>query len=289
MMIAPSWNGSQTVALVSGGARGIGRGIVRALARTGACVVFGDTDRAGGEETLGLCATNRVCFREVDFAEAGAWPELLAACREAGWRPTLGVSNVGVGRRLPLEQTPQEVYAGVEAINQRSAFLMAQTLVPAMTGGGTLVFIGSIMSDFGTADCALYGMTKSALSGLARSLAVELAPRRITVNCVQPGFIALEPPVEFRKIIPPQHWTAFFAAFQRPIEAVFEQLQPLPFAGRPEDIAQAILFLASESGRFVTGSALRVDGGASLRMSVHAGLFPESMLEEARCWLARQS
>jgi len=286
MISLNQWNGTQSVALISGGARGIGRAIVRAFARSGACVVFGDVDRAGCEETLKLCGTDRVLFREIDFADPEAWPELLALCHQAGWRPTIGVSNVGVGGRMPLERITPDAYGKIEAINQRSAFLMAQTLAPTMEEGGTLVFVGSIMSEFGVSAGALYGMTKNALLGLSRSLAVELAPRKITVNCIQPGFIAIEPPSPFREMIPPRHWSEFYRVFQGPIVAAFEQLQPLPVAGLPEDIAQAVLFLTSEGARFITGSTLRVDGGASLRMAIPKELFSQSLIEEARSWRA---
>lgn len=280
------------VALVSGGARGIGRGIVRSLAAAGARVVFGDRDLIGATETVGLCEgeTGCVLFCEADFAETNAWPRILETCLGAGWTPTLGVSNVWFTERGSVENITIEAYAKAEAVNQRSGFLMAQTLSPVIGQlGGSLVFIGSVMSDFGTANYSLYGMTKSALTGLTRSLAVELAPRRITVNCIQPGNITLDPPREFREIVPPEFWTEFFNEFQERIEAVYAKFQILPIAGRPEDIVQAILFLASDAGRFVTGSVLRVDGGLSLSMYNPVIDFPESLQDAARSWVSKRT
>jgi len=281
------------VALVSGGARGIGRGIVRTLAKAGANVVFGDHDGDGGRETVRLShgSPGKVVFCEADFADPQAWPRLLEICHREGWTPTLGVSNVGIGRFAPVDQTSPESYAEVEAINQRSAFLMAGTLAPAMgKRGGALIFIGSIMSEFGTANYSLYGMTKQALVGLTRSLAVELAPRRITVNCIQPGFITIDPPSAIRKIVPPALWHDCFEAFRDRIEAAYESYQPLPVAGTPEDIAEAVLFLASKGARFITGSVLRVDGGAALSLTLPARYFPDSLFDDVHSWLAtRQS
>lgn len=288
MIPGPQWDAADTVALVSGGARGIGRGIVRVLASFGAKVVFGDRDRIGGQETIAVCRDlpGRVLFCEVDFSDTEAWPQMLAACKSAGWTPTLGVSNVYFSRKVSVEETSPETYAEAEAVNQRSGFLMAKTLSPAMgASGGGLIFIGSIMGEFGLANSSLYGMAKNALIGLTRSLAVELAPRSITVNCIQPGFIVLDPPAEFRAIMPPKLWTEFFHQFREHIEAVYATYQPLPVAGRPDDIAQAVLFLASAGGRFMTGTTLRIDGGAALSIALPSTYFSDQLKEDARSWL----
>lgn len=292
MIPQPQWNASSTVALISGGARGIGRGIVRALAASGANVVFGDKDRTGGLETVALCRDlpGSALFCEMDFSEVEAWPQMLTACLNAGWTPTLGVSNVYFSQKIPVEETTMDTYSKAEAVNQRSGFLMASTLAPAFApSGGTLIFIGSIMSEFGLTNDALYGMTKNALIGLTRSLAVELAPRSITVNCIQPGFIVLDPPAEFRTIMPSELWSEFFLRFRKDIEAVYANYQPLPLAGLPDDIAQMVLFLSSASGRFVTGSTLHVDGGAALSIATPSSYFSEELKRDARSWIASRT
>lgn len=291
----PGWNFSGRTAVISAGAQGIGRGIVERLSKAGANVVFGDIAVMEGRRLeLALReAGGSVAFVEADFASPEAWLLLLDECSRHGWVPTLGVSNAGIGHYAPVEEIALEDYTRVEAVNQRSALLMAKTLTPGMkaAGGGDLVFIGSIMSEFGFVDYSLYGMTKSALLGLTRSLAIELAPSCIRVNCIQPGFVLGRLPGEFRGLLPEALWESCFEHFREKLFAAFAQLHPFPAGTRADEIAQLICFLASGVAPTMTGGSFRLDGGLSARFpSVGtASWLSESLCGEIEAWARQQT
>jgi|GEM_PF-42285 len=290
----PRWDFTAQTAVISAGARGIGSEIVRSLAEAGANVVFGDIDRASGRnlETLLQKAKGQVRFVEADFAMTNAWEKLRKRCEKEGWQATIGVANAGIARECPVESITPKEYARIEAINQRSSLWMAKTLTPALreNSGGAFIFIGSVMSEFGFPNYSLYGMTKNAVVGLTRSLAIELAPAGIRVNCVQPGYTLTDLPAELRSIVPAELQDRCRAYFDEQLQAHFAKLQPLPTTVTSHDVAQTVCFLASAAGRNITGSVLKVDGGLAVRFpSIATEIFPPDFLHEVRNWVQKQA
>jgi len=286
----PDWNFNGETVLISAGAQGIGRGIVRRFAESGANVVFGDLDVQSGralEETLSS-TRGQVRFVEADFSQRDAWDGLLNVCLKMKWTPSIGIANAGVGARVPLQDITGEDYERVTAVNQRSALRMVQQLTPhfRQLGRGCFTFIGSIVSDFGLPNEALYGMSKSALLGLCRSLAIELSPYGIRANCVQPGFILLDVPGEIRERVPRHLWEECSRVFRSEFTASLAVCQPLGISGTPEDIAQSVCFLSSSSARFITGISIKVDGGFSVRFSLPTQnpIYSDALLKEIDAW-----
>lgn len=290
-----NWDFHGHTVLISAGAQGIGRGMVERFAHSGANVIFGDIDIESGKELENILspAKGAVRFVEADFSQIDAWQPLLEVCIKNDWTPTVGIANAGIGARVPLTQISPEDYDRVTSINQRSSLLMAQHLTPYFRkrGSGSFIFIGSIVSEFGSKNECLYGMSKSALLGLCRSLAIELAPDGIRANCIQPGFILVDVPNEIRAIVPRKLWTACAEKFRGTFEKYLAICQPLAVSGTPDDIAQAACFLASSSAQFITGTSLRIDGGYSARFAPPdvAALFPPKFLSEISDWVKQQA
>lgn len=236
------------VALVTGGSRGIGAGIVRRLARDGAAVAFTYSASGGKAQDLqitverdgGRCLTLK--------ADSSSETELRAAVRVTA--RTLGgldifVSNAGIFKAGPLDRFPLEDFDRLLAVNVRAAFVGVQAAVKEMNDGGRIIIIGSSAADrIAFPGISAYSMTKAAIQGFVRALAVELAPRAITVNNVQPGPIATD--------INP---TA------GPDADLIQRMIPLGRYGTDEEVASLVAYLAAADAAFVTGASLNVDGG----------------------------
>lgn len=261
----PEWHFHGQGVIISGGARGIGAGLVKQFARSGATVLFGDIDTIGAMELCAELAAEQhpVHFIEADFTTAGAWPLLRDAAQRLGLPPHLVIANVGISVDEPLEESTLATYERILNANTRSAWLAAHTFGPALrkTHGASLLLIGTVMTHFGTPGYSLYATSKAALSGLLRSLCVEYAPDGVRVNMIVPGFIINDPPAPFREEIPPPLWRDFHAHFGRELAASNPLAQPIPTWGQPADIAQAACFLHSPAARHITGVELPVDGG----------------------------
>lgn len=238
-------------ALVTGGAGGIGSAVARLMAAEGANVVVHDLPQSGGAALVADLSADGSCGRaEFVAGDLGDAAALVAAAGQLAPVDIL-VNNAAIDPIGPIESYGVADYERTQAINARAAFLLCQALAPGMAqrGGGTIVNILSITLSGGWAEKVPYVMSKGALLGLTRALARELGPAGIRVNAVSPGAI----PTELER----KHWGGDRAAFDR---SVIER-QPLKFRGAPEDIAEAVLFLASSRSRFVTGHELHVNGG----------------------------
>ncbi|MFI8183963.1 SDR family oxidoreductase [Actinacidiphila glaucinigra] len=238
-------------ALVTGGSRGIGAGIVRRLVREGASVAF--TYVQGRQPADALveevsAAGGRVVALQADSADAAAVKAAVdRAVAELGGLDIL-VNNAGVGVAGAVDDFSFEDFDRMVAVNVRGVFAAIKAALPHLGGGGRIISTGSINADrvpFG--GIAVYAMTKAAVAGLTRGLARELAPRGITINNVQVGATETD-------MLPDD--PAFLEALTR-VTAVDRFAQP-------RDIACVVAFLARPEAWFVTGANWNVDGGYSV-------------------------
>ncbi|MEH1123019.1 SDR family NAD(P)-dependent oxidoreductase [Micromonospora sp. CPCC 206061] len=239
-------------ALVTGGARGIGRAITLGLARAGATVVA--CYRTPGEAVDTLATELKEIGGEhhlirADVADPVEVDQLVHECRERVGTLHTVVNNAGVISHVSFAELPLEEWHRVLDTNLTGAFLVTQKCLPLLGPGASIVHIGSRGARAGVPLRSHYTAAKAGLVGLTRSLAKELGPRGIRVNVVAPGVIDTD--VERR-----------MPAEQRAqIEARYRQLTALGRLGTPDEVAGAVVFLASDLSAYLTGETLDVDGG----------------------------
>ncbi len=246
-------NLSGKVALVTGGSRGIGAAVVRQFAMAGADVAFAYRNRSAEADTIvaAVRATGRkaLAFRG-DLSTRQANDEFVAqAVKEFGGIDIfVGNSGYWPPNPVPVASLDDERWRSTMAINLDGMFYGARAATSVLASDGRLIFVSSTAGQRGEAGHADYAASKGAMISFVKSLAVELGPRHITVNCVAPGWVDTEA-VE----LPMQHG-----------RARFESAIPLGRIASADDIAGPILFLASHLARHVTGEVLNVNGGSVL-------------------------
>jgi NAD(P)-dependent dehydrogenase (short-subunit alcohol dehydrogenase family) len=248
------------VALISGGAQGIGRAIATLFQREGAGVFILDSDaRSGNETAADLSGQNPhlpVKFLPADLREPGEIGSAVETVRKLHGRVDVLVNNAGIEADKPLEKLTIADWDLVLDVNLRGAFLLTQALLPLFAeSGGSIVNISSIHATHAFPDSIPYACSKAGMVALTRNLALELASRHIRVNCICPGYIDT------------RLWDQYLRHSANP-KALAEQttaLHPLGRRGVPADISEAALFLASDRSAFITGTDLIVDGGLTLR------------------------
>jgi len=245
---------SGKVALVTGGAGGIGEAICRQLMTEGAEVILLDRPESCGEEVtyrLNAGRTEAGCtYLPCDLTEVEVLSDNISSV--VGQRPCdILVNNAAVNPKGPFDGYSIGDFDRTMRINTHAAFVLAQCLVPNMKrkGTGAIVNMASLVFAGFVADMAPYVTSKGALIGMTRALARELGPHGIRVNSVSPGAI----PTEMEKTV--------WAGRLEEINADVLAKQSLKFRGDPGDIAEAVCFLASERSRFITGHDLPVNGG----------------------------
>jgi 3-oxoacyl-[acyl-carrier protein] reductase len=241
-------------ALVTGGSRGIGRAVCMALARAGARIavnyrvespsaelVVRRIEEAGGEAFCLSADVSRKTEAEMMVDETVA---------RFGGIDVL-VNNAGIWKGAPIDEMSDGDWSEMLDVNLTGTFHCIRAAVPAMkaVGSGRIVNVSSTAGQRGEAFHAHYAATKGAVISLTKSLATELAPHGITVNCVAPGWVETDMTAD--SLSGPER------------EAILSAI-PLRRAARPEEIAGAVLFLASDLASFVTGEILNVNGGAVL-------------------------
>ncbi|MQX40787.1 SDR family oxidoreductase [Sinorhizobium meliloti] len=236
------------VALVTGGARGIGAAIVRRLVREGASVAFtyGKSERAATALVDDLAASGgRALAIKSDAADATAVREAVAQTFDIFGQLDILVNNAGVLHWSPFETFSLEDFDETLAVNVRSVFVASQAAAKHMGEGGRIINIGSCNADrVPSAGGGVYAMSKSALVGLSAGLARDLGPRGITVNNVQPGPTDTDMNPE----------KGDHASGLHDIMAIRRH-------ARPEEIAGMVAYLAGPEAGMVTGANLRIDGG----------------------------
>ncbi len=236
---------AEKVALVSGGLSGIGQAIAQRFATAGATVVAADIAAEGTTLVADQPGRFRYCL---DVADAEAVGRCVAAILGALGRIDVLVNSAGVLAGDPFLETAPEVLERVLAVNLRGTFLLSQAVARGMAaaGGGAIVTITSVSGQRGNAGRAAYAASKGGVIALTQVMATELAPHGIRVNALAPGPIETPMTAGMHDPAVRQRWLA---------------LTPLGRYGKPEEVAAAALFLASDESAFITGHVLNVDGG----------------------------
>lgn len=240
------------VALISGAARGMGAAEARLFAREGARLVLGDVLEAEGQAVAAEVAAKggHAVFTPLDVTREGDWTRAveLAESRFGGLHVL--VNNAGIGAASRVEDTTAEAWDRVMAINAKGVFLGTKAAIPALrrAGGGSIVNISSQLGLVGMDDSSpQYTASKGAVRLLTKTTALQYARERIRANSVHPGPI-VTPMTERRRADP--------ATYQRVLSRI-----PLGRYGEADEVAYAVLYLASDESAFVTGSELVIDGG----------------------------
>lgn len=244
---------TRPTALVTGASRGIGRGIALALAEAGYDV--GVNYASSQQEALEVAKGCRAAGAQAealpaDVGDIPALKGLLAAFLERFGHLDLLVNNAGIGLKVPFLETTEEQYDRVMDVNLRGVFFCTQMAAQAMIArgqGGVIINNTSIHREIQYPNTSVYGPAKAALEKFTRHAALELAPHGIRVNAVAPGATITQEGLDTTP-----HWRLVRTRI------------PLGRHGLPEDVAQAVVFLASEQASYITGASLTIDGGAVL-------------------------
>ena len=237
------------VAIVTGASRGIGDGILHALARANATLVGTSTSDKGAEAIskalaeLGAKGGGRV----LDVRDAAACAAFVDKAQEEFGAVSVLVNNAGATRDNLLARMKDEEWDDIQATNLKSVFLLSRAVLRGMmkARAGRIVNVASVVGFTGNAGQTNYAAAKAGMVGFSKSLAREVGSRNITVNCVAPGFIETD-------------MTRALAADQ--VKKLVENV-PLGRLGRVDDVAQAVLFLCSPAAAYITGATLHVNGG----------------------------
>ncbi len=234
------------IALVTGASRGIGAAIAGSLAAAGATVV-GTATSQGGADGISTALGGKGRGIVLNVAQEESVQAAIKDLQENEGNPTILVNNAGITRDNLLMRMKQEEWDEVVATNLTGLYRMSKACLRGMMKAkkGRIISIASVIAVMGNAGQANYAATKSGMIGFSKSLAREIASRGITVNVVAPGFID----TDMTKVLPQEQRDAMLAQV------------PLGRLGAGDDIANAVLFLASAGGAYITGETLHVNGG----------------------------
>jgi NAD(P)-dependent dehydrogenase (short-subunit alcohol dehydrogenase family) len=232
-------------AIVTGGASGIGAATARLFAAEGASVAILDCNLPHVEEGV----NGKTAAWQCDVSDSGQVKDAIERAVRRFGEPHILFNNAGIAIRRTVGDSEPEDWDRVMAINVRGAFLCSKFCLPHFSSGASIIHSASVTGITGVRGRAAYSTAKGALTALTRNMAVDYASRGIRVNCVCPGFVRtpliralLEDPKRTERLI---------------------GMHPLGRLGEPEDVANAVLFLASSDSAWITGTSLVVDGGFS--------------------------
>jgi 3-oxoacyl-[acyl-carrier protein] reductase len=237
---------SGKVALITGGARGIGRATAQAFAAEGARVIVADVDAEASEATARSLGGGAIGL-PIDVADPESVKSVVATALSRTERIDVLVNNAGITRDASLLKTSDEAWDSVIAVNLSGTFYMTREVAAHMVarGSGAIINASSVVGVYGNFGQSNYVATKSGVIGMTRVWARELGRKGVRVNCIAPGFIA----------------TDMTAKMPEDVLEGMKKKTPLGRLGAPEDVARAYVFLASDEASFINGQVLGVDGG----------------------------
>lgn len=247
------------VALVTGAARGIGKGIATAFATEGAQVGVIDLNEAACQQVVNeITAAGGVALAlGADISDEAQVEQVVKRAQERFGTVTVLVNNAAVMPSGPLHLTSPADFDRCMAVNLRGTYLMCRAVIPGMlaAGKGSIIHMSSVTGILGLPGLAVYSATKASLSGLARAMSTDYARQGIRVNAVAPGTIDS----------PMLH--DFLAVQQNPepLRQQFDDMHPIGRVGQIDEVASVFVFLASDESSFVTGATYTVDGGLSVK------------------------
>ena len=240
------------VAVVTGASKGIGAGIAKELAAEGASVVVNySASKAGAERVVAeiVAAGGKAIAVQANLSQAAEVAKLFSATKQAFGRLDVLVNNAGIYEFAPLENITAEHFHKQFDLNVLGLLLASQEAVKLFGAeGGSIVNISSVVARSAVPGAAVYSATKAAVDGLTRSLAFELGSRKIRVNTVNPGMVETE-------------GTHSQGITESDFRKQVESQTPLGRIGQPQDIAPAVVFLASSDSSWITGENFYVGGG----------------------------
>ncbi len=244
-----SANLKDRVAIVTGGARGIGLAIARCLHDAGAHVVIGDIQPLDDDA---------LHFHDLDATDETSVAAFFAHVRHSHGRPSVLVNNAGILSCTPLDQLTVSEWDNVMAVNLRGPFLMARHFASCCSpqDNPSIINIGSIEAFSGNPDHTAYMTSKAGINGLTVSLAIDLGPKGVRVNAIAPGWISTEMNEGYMAGVPDR------AIAERQLC----DLHPLGRTGSPSDVGDVAVWLASDQSRFVTGQVIQVEGGRMAKL-----------------------
>ncbi|GHE13679.1 SDR family NAD(P)-dependent oxidoreductase [Klenkia taihuensis] len=245
-----SFDFTDTVVLVTGGGTGIGRAITDAFLDAGATVVITGRRRERLEQALEGRPADRAVAVPADVSDGAAVAALVEQVVERFGRLDVVVPNAAGYESGPLTELSDEAWAALRATNVDGFFHLAKAVLPHLAAsGGNLVAVSSVSGDRGDWGQAAYNATKAAISNFVRSLALDWGAEGVRLNAVAPAFTLTE-------------LTEGMGRDEESLAPFVDRIA-LGRPGEPEDVAPAVLFLASDAARYVTGAVLAVDGGTS--------------------------
>lgn len=248
------------VAVVTGAASGVGKATLELFASEGGNVVGVDVNVPAGEAVVAEVARTgaKAKFIAADVSSSEHVRDMVSKAVAAFDRIDILFNNAGIEIVVPIHEMSEEDWDAVLNTNLKGAFLCSKYVVPHMirNGGGVIINNSSLMAGLALPGASAYCASKAGLLGLTKAMALDLGRYNIRVNAIRPGSVDT-----------PLMWAGVQPADLKEVRRICNEAQPIGRVGRPEEIARAVLFLASEDASFITGADFVIDGGLGTKLA----------------------
>jgi len=242
----------QKIAIVTGGSAGLGLAIAEKLAQNNIYTILIGRDEAKLQAAINSIGLN-AAFIPFDLINLKGIPALVQQIHQQYGRIDILVNNAGINMKKNFTEVSDEDFQQILTVNVNAVFSISREVVKVMEeqGIGSIINISSMAALFGLPKVIAYTASKSAIEGMTKAMAVELSPKGIRVNAVAPGFIETDMSAKALNNDPERK------------QKVLSRT-PMGYLGKPEDVAEAVLFLATDASKYITGTSIRVDGGNAI-------------------------